>query len=229
MRKLLTFFLISLLLISKAAFAVDLWDIVNKLGELNGINLDIKKLQTEGLDINKKSLTQLSDITQGLTGTHQYGALNYDGDQFTWGNNAASWQRLLSLYKAGDAGEYAQLAQKLSQEFPIMDDINKDNVRENQYYRLQAQTTLASRTSSQLAFDQISKESRVMESLHHEIDRTKDNKSAVDLNNRLLLEGSTINIQQAKLLATLVQQESINSQEQALQTKENADFFHWGK
>lgn len=225
-------FFLSLLLTALAiqnTYATDVSGIIHILSKMYGLNVDIKNLDQNLFDVNKDQLTQLNAINQDLTGTHRYGSMNYNSHQYSWGDGSDNWQSLLSLYKTGGGGELATMAGKLSKDFPIADNLDTTNPTENEYYRLQAQTTLASRASSQLAFNQVSQESKVVETLHDEIDQTKDNKSSVDLNNRMLSEQNRMSIQQTKLLATLVQQAAIDSQEKANHAKENATFFDYKK
>ena len=228
MKKILRLLITILLLASSNLYAIGLWDIFNVMTKIQGIDLDMKNISQDTFNINKDQLSQLNLITNGLTGTHSYGSMNYDKNQFDWGKGSDNWQDMLSLYKTG-GGSLAQVSGNLEKEFPIADNLGSSSQTENEYYRLQAQTTLASRSSSQLAFEQVSKESKVIEDLHNEIDKSKDNKSSVDLNNRLVSEQNNMSIQQTKLLALLVQQEAVNSQEKANHAKENAEFFDFKK
>jgi hypothetical protein len=193
----------------------DLWDILEKSYE-----------RQVGIDTTTKDeLVQLKALLAGLTGTHQYGSFNNDSSQFSWGTKTGDWQSILALYKNGDGGELSRLESTFSKQFPIKDSLGSSNDIENQYYLLQAQTALATRSSSQLAFQQISNESQVIDDLQKQIDKAQDNKSAVDINNRLLAEQNKLSIQQAKMMTLLVQQGLVEAQEKSNRAKENADFF----
>jgi hypothetical protein len=225
-----------ILMFSQSVFADPISRILKVVGQISQYDQqistytsDIEGVDKNILDNNKKQLTDLDSIISGLTGTHSYGGMNYDSSQFNWGNGSDSWQSLLSLYKTGGGGDLARLAGNLGNEYPISDNLGSSSNTENEYYRLQAQTTLASRASSQLAFDQVSKESKVISTLHDQIDQAKDNKSSVDLNNRLVSEQNQMSIQQTKLLAALVQQAAVDSQEHANHAKENSEFFDYKK
>lgn len=218
-----------MLVLSQNTYAIGWWDLFNVMTKVQGIDLDIKNINKDTFNLNKDQLSQLTLITNGLIGTHSYGKMNYDNNLFDWGKGSNNLQDMLSLYKSGNGGRLAQVSNDLEKQFPISNSLGSPSQTENEYYLLQAQTTLASRSSSQVAFEQVSKESKVIEDLHNEIDKAKDNKSAVDLNNRLVSEENNMSIQQTKLLALLVQQEAINSQEQANHTKESVEFFDFKK
>ena len=208
---------------SSTAFAMNISDIVNVLSHIYGVNLDMK-------NINQDELQQLRDLSRGLTGTHQYGAQYNDPNAFSWGGSTDRWQDLLSLSNGGMAnGPLSSRMERLSRPFPIRDTLHSPNDRENEYYRLQAQTTLASRASSEVAFEQVNQEASVIHQLQSEIDRTPDTKSALDLNNRLLAEQNKLSIQETKLLVLLVQQTSVDSQGKANRAVEDAEFFNYHK
>lgn len=207
------------LFIPTYSLALDLSSIIQIIANLYGVNLDIKNL-------DDLSLEKLDELKDGLTGTHNYGNNNYDPNIFVWGDNTDNWQSIINLTSTQRAeGDLGRMINDLVKQFPIAKSEVSTNDLENQYYLIQAQTTLAARASSQVAFKQINNEARTMHKLHQLIDQTKDNKSAVDLSNRLASEQANINIQQAKLLAVLVEQAAISNQEKSNHAKENAEFF----
>jgi hypothetical protein len=224
--------ILSLLLlcgVTQNAYAVNWKLIVDSLTKIYGVNLDLKQLDQNILDMNKDQLSDINAVMEGLTGTHSYGEMEYDPNQFNWGSRSGKWQDVLSLYQSESHDPLAQVSDHLEKQFPISNNLNQGNPTENAYYLLQAQTTLASRSSSQLAFDQVSKETEIIEHLHHQIDKAKDTKSSTDLNNRLVSEQNAMSIQQTKLLATLVQQWAVAAQEKANHSQENSTFFDYKK
>jgi len=217
MKKIITLF--CLLFFSTASYAsFNFGRMLHIISNIYGVNLHLE-------DLNNKQYAELMNVASGLTGTHNYGSLFDNSDQFDWGDNTDNWQDILALYQNGSGGELGAVSRDLARQFPISDKLGSSNPTEDAYYRLQAETSLASRSSSQLAFKQISKEAKVVDHLQNEIDRAKDNKSAVDLNNRLISEQNKLSIQQAKLLALLVQQQAVAAQQQANRAKEDAEFF----
>jgi hypothetical protein len=220
MKKLIAISLL-MLLIPQLAFAdVDVMQIINIFAKIYGLNVDM-------LDTNRMQLERMENIIQGLTGHNRYGSIFDDSAQYYWGSGATSWENILALTNNNlSAGDLARVMSTLIKDYPI-DPLRSSNEIENKYYLLQAQTTLASRSTSQLAFDQISKEENVIKSLQSFIDTADNNKAATDLNNRLVSEQNRLSIQQAKLLAILVQQVSVDAQEKANRAKEDADFFDY--
>jgi hypothetical protein len=221
MMKALGIFLIVCFIYPSLAFAdFDPSDIIKIVGKIYGVNLDIKNL-------NDLQVNRLDSVVKGLTGTHSYGSMIFDQNQYDWGSGANSWQDILAMSLNGSgSGQLGSVIQRLSKEYPI-EALHSQNKTENEYYLLQAQTTLASRSSSQLAFDQVAKEEQVMKALQAAIDKSQDSKSAADLNNRLIAEQNNLSIQQAKLLAVLVQQVAVDAQEKANRAKEDAEFFDY--
>ncbi|MCE3237829.1 MAG: Legionella vir ue protein [Gammaproteobacteria bacterium] len=214
-------FFFFLLFEGKAVFASDITQMVSILSKIAGADFSIEKSNLNQLD-------ELQTLSHGLIGTHSYGNLYYDNTAYNWGNGTDTWQQILSLYKNGARdGKLFSLMQQVENEFPINSHFESPNPIENDYYRLQAQTTLASRASSQLAFEQAAREARTLAQLHTEIDKAKDSKSAIDLNNRLASEQANLTLQQTKLLALLVQQVATDAQEKANRANEDAHFFNY--
>jgi hypothetical protein len=231
MKKILFVFFMMMFFLPLSASAEWIIDIFNKLKKTYELLDSMKNQDRDQLnklkDINDHldTLRRLNiQLNNSLIGKHNYGSQNYDVNRFNWGKEN-NWQSILALVNNGggnnDLGSYVRRA---SNQFPIRDSLGSNDVQ-NEYYRMQAQTTIASRASSQLAFDQLNSEYDTMQQLHKLIDATNDNKSAVDLNNRLVTENAMINLQQAKLMAVLVQQVSIDAQEKANRAKANAEFF----
>jgi hypothetical protein len=233
MKKIITTILIIAFLIPYVSYADEGWAILllTMIRRMYQLDLDLKNMGQEELNemrgiktINQSQLNETKRISSSLIGTHQYGSQYYNAQQFSWGAN--NWQSILSQANAGSGeGALGSLIQKLSADFPINHTFESANDIENKYYLMQAQTALATRASAEVAFDQMNNEDQTIKLLHGLIDHTPDNKSAVDLNNRLLAENTRVNIQQAKLLAVLLQQISINSQAKANRASENATFF----
>lgn len=202
--------------IAAANWLKDIFDISTKI---YGVNLDANYISQSQLD-------QISKITAGLTGTHDFGSQSYDANRFSWGQGTNDWQAILAMANNGGAnGQLGSILKQLSGQYPISPSLGSSSNLQNQYYLMQAQTALASRAGAQLAFKQINQEADTMQYLHSKIDTTQDNKSAVDLNNRLAAENAMVNIQQAKLLAILAEQASLDAQEKVNRAKETADFF----
>ncbi len=199
----------------------------NWLEDIFKIGLKIYGIEVDVRNLNQQQLNEMGKITAGLTGTHTYGSQYYDPNQLSWGQGTNDWQAMLAMARAGGgSGQVGNAMSQLTTQFPMTPALGSSNETENQYYLLQAQTTLASRAASQVAFTQMNQETDTVQHLNRMIDATPDSKSTADLNNRLAAENAMVNIQQTKLLAVLVGQAAIDSQEKANRAKETAEFFN---
>lgn len=194
-------------------------DISRAIIKLYGVNVEMK-------DIDRNQLDQLKGINNSLLGKHNYGSRDYDDDAYSWGMSANSWQQILALSRNGGGnGQLGDTILSLAKEYPIQDDFNSPNTTESDYYRLQAQTSLASRSAAELSYKQAVEQEKRMRTLHDLIDQVEDEKSASDLNNRLSSEQAMTSLQQTKLLSILVQQQAVAAQEKANRAKEDMEFY----
>lgn len=208
------------LTLSTPTFALDWTDLINYVAQMYNIDLKIDEL-------NEQEVAGINSVLAALTGTHSYGSQYYDSERYLWGKNAGNWQEILALsHEGGGDGALGQSMKLLANDFPIKNDFNSLNIVERDYYRLQAQTSLISRSAAQLAYKQAVNQEHTMQSLHELIDKTADEKSASDLNNRLTSEQVMTNVQQTKLLSVLVEQQAVRAQEQANRAKEDMEFFN---
>lgn len=211
--------LMIILCVPTASFAFDWNDLLNAILKMYDIDLETK-------EINEKQLDSLKDLNKALAGRHGYGNQSYDSNAYAWGNGSDSWQEVLALSKKGGGnGQLGESILSLAKQYPIKDSFNSPNQTEKDYYRLQAQTSLASRSAAEVSYQQAVKQEKTMRALHDLIDKTEDEKSASDLNNRLSSEQAMTSLQQTKLLSILVQQQAVNSQERANRAKEDMEFF----
>lgn len=218
MKKLLALIAASLLCFSPITHA-SLRDILQAIVKLYGVNLEMK-------DLNQDQLKSLNNLTKTQSGTHSYGLDQYDANRYAWGKGTDDWQQMLSLSRGGGGqGEVGHTVNRLGNEFPIVKNLESPNPIANDYYVLQAQTALAARASSEVAYKQAVRQETTMKQLHQKIDQTPDSKSAQDLSNRLSAENAMNSVQQTKLLAVLVQQAAIADQAEANRAKENKAFF----
>lgn len=220
MKKILPSILITILYLSPTLAVADGWTIISDaISKLYGVNLNIK-------DLNASQLETLVNIQKSFTGRHEYGNNYYDRDLYAWGGSSNTWQDVLSLAQHGSGdGQLGETISSLAREYPIQSNFNSPNQDEKHYYRLQAQTALASRSAAEVSYQQAVREEKIMRSLHDLIDKVEDEKSASDLHNRLASEQGMTSVQQLKLLSILVQQNAVSAQEKANRAKEDMEFF----
>jgi hypothetical protein len=216
--KILKIILLSLIFVCPLARAqIDYLEILTVVGKIYGINLDIKN---NGEIQNQ----QLKALVKGITGTHNYGQLYFDNNNTNWGNNVTNWKDLVALSKAGGSGPLGSIIFNISKEVPI-DPLNSGLPELDRMYLLSAQTSVITRSASQLTYDQMNTAEKTIKLLRIEVDKTKDSKSAADLNNRLLVEQNTLSIQQIKLISILAQQFATEAQERIVARKNDETFL----
>lgn len=212
-------FLIIALSLSTTSVALELDDLFYAVLKMYDIDLETN-------DLSKKQLHQLENLNDSLSGKHGYGNKNYNDNAYAWGGGTNSWQEILALSKRGGGnGQLGETMLSLAKEYPIKNSFESPNQTEKDYYRLQAQTSLASRSAAEVSYQQAVKQEKTMRSLHDLIDKTENEKSASDLNNRLASEQAMTSLQQTKLLSILVQQQAVAAQERTNRAKEDMEFF----
>jgi len=159
---------------------------------------------------------QLVNQYKAVTGNYGLGKLGFNPNLQSWGSNTESWQNILNLYEKGsNPGLFSEVVKQLSKEFPIQDSKvahpNPESI-DAKYYLLQAKTALAARAASQTDYDNIQKQINYMHQLHDQIDRTQNLKAAVDLQNRLQVEGNLLQLEILRLLSLTNQQQAVVAQ-----------------
>jgi type IV secretion system VirB5/TraC/TraE/TrbJ family protein len=175
----------------------------------------------------------IKDITnsmkQYMTGSYNMGNINFDKDLQSWGNDTNDWSSILSVAQSGgSSSDYGQVVQQLAKQYPI-DTTTINQVNENKddqsFYQLKAQTALAARAASQLDYNNIQKQITNQQNLQQQIDSTPNEKAAIDLQNRLQVEGNLINLELLRQISLLSQQKSLDAQEEVNSAVKNAQFL----
>lgn len=170
-------------------------------------------------DLHTQSIQQLSQQYGAITGNYGLGNLGYKTDLQSWGKGTERWQSVLQVYQqGGNPGSLSDVAKQLQQQFPIHPShvANPNpNSMDAKFYELQAKTALTSRAASQMDYDNVQKQMDYMQHLHKEIDKTQNIKSAMDLQNRLLLENNKIQLELLRASALQNQQQAIHAQGEA--------------
>ena len=184
-------------------------DMLNQLAKEVDLQTMISKYTEQTADSNQQMLSQLSN-TPGLN----FETKSYDPNLQSWGSNLSTWQSVLNAYQNGD-GKVGVSARDLNHQFPIQSStlINPNpNSIDAKFYTLQAQTALASRAASQHDYDNIQNQIDYMHKLLKMIGETKTVKDALDLQNRIQVENSLIQLELLRLSSLSNQQQSIETQ-----------------
>ena len=94
-----------------------------------------------------------------------------------------------------------------------------------QYYAVKSKTVLAARAASQLDYDHIQNQIAYQQMLQQQIEKATDLKSAIDLSNRIQVEGNLINLAILRQAALSNQQQAINEQANINSALSNAKFL----
>lgn len=188
--------------------------------EIDGINSDIRSIDDQIRNFDE----QIKNFMQGSYGWGSHSVIDYH----TWKGNE-NWGDVISMAQSGSySGDLGEMMETLARDFPIninlVNQINS-NEQDQKDYALKASTALAARAASQYDYDQIQKQINEMNKLKTEIDKTENLKSAVDLQNRLQVENSMMQLSILRQLSLLNQQQALKSQEEANAMVKNAEFL----
>jgi len=222
-RNLLLVFFISVMTFSTASHAgVDwLYKIFEVVAETQGINVKM-------LTAQKSIDTLMGDLSKHMTGHSEWGT--YDmRDYQSYGRDGENWSSLMQMAgKGGDGSALGQKMREISRQFPFdKEAINQviTDSRTKDYYMAQAQTIVATRAASQLDFDRVQEQIAYQKTLQTKIEETNDIKSAMDLSNRIKVEGNLIELAMLRQLALANQQQALNSQAEMNAALVNANFL----
>lgn len=172
----------------------------------------------------------LDQQLEAMTGTNKWGTQNFTDFQ-TWGSGADNWQNVLNMAQSGgNSSLLGQEMQQIANQFPIntslYNSINPNTTDQN-FYALQSQTALAARAASQLGFDKIQDHlNYINNNLRTQIGTTADLKTSVDLQSRILVENTLVQLEMLRQLALSNQQQSIEAQAEANSAIKNANFLN---
>jgi hypothetical protein len=230
-KKTLLFTIIIAITLSNAAYANWYQDIINAIvqqgtignGFLDSINSQQGAMLSSQQDI-QKLMKQVNGSLNGNSGWGSYNTHDYQ----SYGDSARSWSDVMKLTEGGSSGALGQTMHSIAGQFPIdKDSFNKGVTDSNsrQYYAVQSQTVLATRAASQLDYDKVQDQISYQQMLQQQIEKAKDLKSAVDLNNRIQVEANLINLEILRQSALANQQHAISEQANMNSALSNAKFL----
>ncbi len=211
-------------------------DIVNRIEKTNVINTDILNSQNAELNVEQDILTSQKEVENLLRGVNE-SMIGHSGwgdyqshDYQSYGNGSSNWNDVLIMAQVGRGdGDLGSVMGNLANQFPSDEDVFNHAVNEKrnqQYYALQTQTILAARATSQLDYNKIQDQILYQQMLQQQIEKTKDVKAALDLNNRIQVEGNLINLQILRQAAVGSQQQAIHDQASVNAALANARFLN---
>lgn len=210
-------------------------DIVNRIEQTNAINTNILDSQMQSLGVQQDTLTSQHNIEDLMKQVHtsvtgNYGWGNYQfHDYQSYGDNARDWSKVLGMADSGHGdGALGQMMNGIANQFPSDRSTYNRSVTDansQKYYALKSQTILAARAASELDYNKIQDQISYQQMLQQQIEHVGDLKGAVDLNNRIQVEGNLINLEILRQVSLLNQQQAISDQASVNTALTNARFL----
>ena len=125
-------------------------------------------------------------------------------------------------------GDLGRTIHHMANQFPIDEgtfDRSTTNENNQKYYALKSQTILAARAASELDYNKIQDQIAYQQMLQQQIEKTQDLKAAIDLSNRIQVEGNLINLQILRQVALTNQQQAVTEQATLNTALSNAKFL----
>lgn len=197
-------------------------------GRMLGNQGQIISLNRDMLNTQKDIDTLMKQMNGHLTSHSGWGNYQFK-DYQSYGGSAHEWSGVLHMAEIGRGDGALGLSMGgISSQFPIdktaynhgVSDINSQR-----YYAMKSQTVLAARAASELDYNKIQQQIAYQQMLQQQIEKTADLKAAVDLSNRIQVEGNLINLEILRLTALVNQQQAITEQATVNSALANAKFL----
>lgn len=223
------FVLMSLIILFAETTEASWWArITDLLKAANGIQGNIYKRDGEILETQKHIDHLIKELNQHMTGSRGWGTYQFR-DLQSYGETANDWSSVVNMANQGQGkGELGAMIGNISNQFPSHYNVYNKSTSDQthkKYYALKSQTVLAARASSQLDYNKIQAQITYQQMLQQQIEKTNDLKGAIDLSNRLQVEGNLINLEMLRQIALLNQQYAISEQANLNTALSNAKFL----
>lgn len=221
-----------LLSISSASYANWFADIIRAInlqaGITNGILNNELGLQQDMLQSQEEMQKLLGQLNNNTTGHSGYGNYQFH-DYQSYGDGAKNWTNVIDMAEHGHGdGAFGEMIGSVSRDFPSDRNAYNQGVTNpyaQRYYATKSHTTIVARAASELDFNKIQEEIAYQQMLMQQIEHTKDIKSAMDLANRIQVEGNLINLQILRQSALVNQQQAVTEQASVMGALSNAKFL----
>jgi Type IV secretion system proteins len=226
------FILFVAMLLSTASYANWFQDIINAINKQGGITNGILNRELsiqQDILTSQESIDSLMQQVNGhMTGNSGWGTYQAH-DYQSYGESARDWSSVMHMAENGSgSGALGQEIGGVANQFPINKNVfnhgTPDATSQN-YYAIKAQTILAARAASQLDYNKIQDQITYQQMLQQQIEKTKDLKAAIDLSNRIQVEGNLITLEILRQSALANQQQAITEQATLNSALANARFL----
>lgn len=178
---------------------------------------------------NQKEMQRLMDQINGnVTGHSGYGTYQFH-DYQSYGSGANDWSNVINMAGHGHGdGALGGMIGSIARDFPFDSSAYNRGVSNpgtQRYYATKSQTTIAARAASELDYNKIQQQIAYQQLLMQQIENTKNIKAAMDLANRIQVEGNLINLEILRQAALVNQQQAITEQASVMGALSNAKFL----
>lgn len=203
-------------------------NIAQMLMDANVYSSAIYNKEGQILDVQNDIDNLMKQVNTDMTGSAGWGSYQVT-DYQSYGNDASNWNGVIAMSSNGNgSGALGSMIGNISSQFPSdTGSFNRgnSNSQQQQYYALKSQTVLATRAASELDYNKIQQQISYQQMLLKEVDQTKDIKSAMDLSNRIEIEGNLIGLEMVRQSALQNQQQAVNEQASINDALSNAKFL----
>jgi hypothetical protein len=221
-----------LLSISSASYANwfrDIWEAIIKYGSTTNILLGKELTLQEEMLRNEKDMQRLvNEMHSSVTGHSGYGTYQLH-DFSSYGAGANDWVSVIKMANQGRGdGALGEMIASITRDYPADIEVFNhgiSNTQSQRYYAMKSQTTLAARAASELDYNKIQQQIAYQQMLMQQIEKTKDIKAAMDLANRIQVEGNLINLEILRQSALVNQQKAVAEQASVMSALSNAKFL----
>lgn len=224
--------LVMLLSVSTASYANwfrDIWEAIIKYGATTNILLGKELTLQEEMLSNQKDMQKLMNQLNGnMTGHSGFGTYQFH-DYQSYGAGAKDWSGVINMAEHGRGeGALGAMMASITSDFPsdtATYNRGVSNPGAQRYYATKSRTTIAARAASELDYNKIQDQIAYQQLLMQQIENTKDIKAAMDLANRIQVEGNLINLEILRQSALVNQQQAVTEQASVMSALSNAKFL----
>ncbi len=222
----------AILSFSSICYANWFQDIINVINKQASVSNDIMNNQLsiqQDMFRNQKAMQYFLDQINANTSGHSgYGSYQFH-DYQSYGVDANDWSSVINMAERGHGnGALGGMIGSIKRDFPFDSNVYNRGVRNSksqQYYATKSKTIIAARAASELDYNKIQQQIAYQQLLMQQIEKTKDIKAAMDLANRIHLEGNLINLEILRQSALINQQQAITEQASVMSALSNAKFI----
>ena len=220
--------LILLTVYMPASYANWFGHLIDLIKKSNQINKDMFNREGKILQVEEDIDSLTRQMNSHMIGNSGWGTYQFH-DYQSYGSGAHDWAQVMNMAESGrGGGELGNMISGLSRDFPSdRQAYNRgvSGIGNQRYYAMKTQTILAARAASQLDYNKIQDQINYQQMLQMQIEKTKNLKAAIDLSNRIQVEGNLINLEILRQTALANQQQAVSDQGAVNSALFNAKFL----